>query len=230
MRTLPNIRVGVFKDPDEREEIKKLVDHTRQTSGALSRSVFPGQSPAANPIPSGSNPGAPAAGQTVPTPQQGDLLYGLSSGSWAKLPIGAVDQFLVVSGSAPAWSSILSGALSVIDNNFSIVDDVDSTKIAKFQCSGITPSTTRTFTVPNANTVLAGLAVAQTFTQPQIINSGAVGDVPLTLTGLTSKTATFGTSRITASTTRTTEFLDANGAILLQLASLQYVGQSAGIP
>jgi hypothetical protein len=37
-------------------------------------------------------------------------------------------------------------------------------------------------------------------------------------------------SAILTSTTRTAEFLDANGAVLLQLESLQYVGRSSGIP
>jgi len=100
MRTLPNIRPGAFKDSEQREEIKKLADHMRQTSGALSRSVFPGQTPAANPIPSGS---PPPPGQATPTPTQGDLLYGLASGSWAKLAIGAEDAVLIVSGVTPAW-------------------------------------------------------------------------------------------------------------------------------
>lgn len=50
------------------------------------------------------------------------------------------------------------------DDIFQLVDGTDPTKIAKFQLSGITTGTTRTFTLPNADGVLASLAnLAQTF-------------------------------------------------------------------
>lgn len=41
------------------------------------------------------------------------------------------------------------------DNVFQIHDDGDSTKIVKFQCSGITAATTRTLTVPDASGTIA---------------------------------------------------------------------------
>lgn len=45
--------------------------------------------------------------------------------------------------------------LTVNDNQFTIQDDGDNTKKAQFQASGISASTTRTYTLPNANGTLA---------------------------------------------------------------------------
>lgn len=50
------------------------------------------------------------------------------------------------------------------DVNFTIQDDGDVTKQAKFQASGITAGQTRTMTIPDFDTTLAGLAGTQTFT------------------------------------------------------------------
>lgn len=41
--------------------------------------------------------------------------------------------------------------ITVKDANLSVIDDADATKIAKFQASGITTSTTRTYTLPDAS-------------------------------------------------------------------------------
>ncbi len=70
---------------------------------------------------------------------------------------------LSVSGTTTLTSAVLSTA-SVVDANFSILDDGDATKIAKFQVSGITAGNTRTYTLPNATGTLADLDTAQTFT------------------------------------------------------------------
>lgn len=45
MRTFPGIRLEVFKDFAEREQIKIIADMLRQVSGGLSASIEPGQSP-----------------------------------------------------------------------------------------------------------------------------------------------------------------------------------------
>jgi hypothetical protein len=56
------------------------------------------------------------------------------------------------------------------DANFTLYDDADSTKNAKFQLSGITTGTTRTLTVPDASGTLPLLETANTFTQNQTLN------------------------------------------------------------
>lgn len=55
-------------------------------------------------------------------------------------------------------------SLTVADANFTIQDDADATKQAKFQASGITTGTTRTYTLPDANTTVVGTDTTQTLT------------------------------------------------------------------
>jgi hypothetical protein len=104
VRVYPGINLSVFKDPAEREQAKIVDDALRDQTAALSRSVFPGTQPAANPVPSQPPPGA----SPLPQPTAGDLLYGLITGSWAKLAIGASSTILTVSGGLPAWATVLS--------------------------------------------------------------------------------------------------------------------------
>lgn len=54
-------------------------------------------------------------------------------------------------------------SIVVKDANFTLQDDVDTTKQAAFQLSGITTGTTRTFTLPDASTTIVG-AASPTFT------------------------------------------------------------------
>ncbi len=65
------------------------------------------------------------------------------------------------------------------DSTFRIFDDVDTTKLAAFQASGITTATTRTYTFPNSSLTLTGFASNQLIA-PTL---GTVGAPSYTWTG-----------------------------------------------
>jgi len=61
--------------------------------------------------------------------------------------------------------AIISADISTLDDdNFTLRDNGDTSKKAQFQCSGISSSTTRTFTFPDASMTLVGTAATQTLT------------------------------------------------------------------
>jgi hypothetical protein len=102
MRTFPGLKLSDFP-PEVRPQVKIIDDMLRQVSGGLARSIQTGQSPAANPVPSLSNPTGPPPQSGTPQAAAGDLLVGLANGSWSKLPIGSNDAQLIVSGGFPFW-------------------------------------------------------------------------------------------------------------------------------
>ncbi len=57
--------------------------------------------------------------------------------------------------------ALRSKTVQVQDNNFTISDDGDATKLLAFQCSGITTGTTRTLTIPDASGTVALTATTQ---------------------------------------------------------------------
>jgi len=84
-------------------------------------------------------------------------------------------------------TGITAGTLTTIDDdNFTLQDNADTSKKAQFQCSGISSSTTRTFTLPDANGTLSTLASVVADTTPQLggqldVNGQALGDGTLEL-------------------------------------------------
>jgi hypothetical protein len=73
----------------------------------------------------------------------------------------------------------------VLASGFTLRDPADPTKRATFSLASVTTATTRSYTLPNANTELAGLAVTQTFTGAKTFSGG------FTVSGAT---ASLGTS------------------------------------
>ncbi len=73
------------------------------------------------------------------------------------------------------------GGTSFSDADFEVYDNVDNTKIAKLEVSGITTGTTRTLTVPNANTTIVGTDVSQVITNKDIDGGTASNTSRLTL-------------------------------------------------
>lgn len=117
----------------------------------------------------------------------------------------------IVAWNGTAWGSPVSFA-DIPDSSFSLADNADATKKAKFELSGISTGTTRTMTLPNADTALAGLAVTQTFTGQQTlgaasntISTGTSGGTTNIGTGATAsgntKVVNIGTAGASGSTT-----------------------------
>jgi hypothetical protein len=87
----------------------------------------------------------------------------------------------------------------IVDENFIIVDNGDTTKQFKFQASGIATSTTRTYTVPDANGIIVLDTAAQTLTnktldapviQNNIVFDEATNDLTLAVADQATGTAT----------------------------------------
>jgi hypothetical protein len=78
---------------------------------------------------------------------------------------------------------------AVKDANFTLQDESDTSKQAQFQLSGISTATTRSYTLPNASTILVGDDTTQTLT--------------LTLTGKTLTSPTLNTPTINTPTITT---------------------------
>jgi len=100
--------------------------------------------------------------------------------------------------------------IRLADANFFITDDGDATKIAKFQCSGISTGTTRTFTLPDSNVSLVGDTNTQTLT-----NKTFTSNVTFFQNNTdTTKKFRFGTTGISTGTTRVITIPDADTTLV----------------
>ena len=118
----------------------------------------------------------------------GDIYYRNSSGYFTRLAVGSTGDLLTVSGGIPSWSSSISNASTITlkDINFTLQDNTDTTKQLQFELSGISASTTRTLTVPDANTTIVGTDATQTLTNKTLTDPkiDAVKDTTNSLTSL----------------------------------------------
>ena len=90
----------------------------------------------------------------------------------------------VTSSIQTQFDGISAGTVSTInDNNFTIQDNSDTSKKAQFQCSGISSSTTRTYTLPDASVTLGDVSLTgtqtltnKTLTAPKFADAGYIAD------------------------------------------------------
>jgi hypothetical protein len=119
----------------------------------------------------------------------GELALNYTDGKlYYKTASNTIDVHASISATATLTNKTLtSPIITLLDSQFTLQDDVDPTKQAQFQLSGITTGTTGTYTLPAATTTLAGLGTTQTFTGTTNTFSGT-----LTVSGAMSITsATF---------------------------------------
>lgn len=70
-------------------------------------------------------------------------------------------------GVALGDTNIWTGSNTFTDSLFTLRDNLDTTKQAQFQLTGLSPGVTRSFTLPDTNDTLAVLSSTQTFSGPQ---------------------------------------------------------------
>ena len=132
---------------------------------------------------------------------------------WIAVDISS-DTLLLYNAGTGIWTGLITGVFS--DAAFTLQDDIDPTKQARFQIAGFTAGATRVFTLPDVSGTLAVLSgVAQTFqntttfsaTSVTVGNSAAASTLGLgtgaTTSGVT-KTVNIGTAGLSGSTTNVT--------------------------
>lgn len=115
------------------------------------------------------------------------------------------DTLAVLAGAQTLQNKTLDNTSTVTlkDTLFTLQDDGDTTKQAKWQLSGITTATTRTYTLPDASDTVAVLAATQAFTN-KTYNGNTLTAGTWVLTGGSAKTLTFNNTLTLAGTDGTT--------------------------
>ncbi len=147
----------------------------------------------------------PIAGASASS--EGDLAYD-STGHKLHLHNGTTDSPVVTEDHTATLSNktlvspvIISPTLTVTDNTFTIQDNGDATKQVQLELSGLTASTTRTLTVPDASLTLVGTATTQTLTNK-------------TLSGNTATNLISGSGTLTLNTSGTATVPNANDTLV----------------
>lgn len=114
--------------------------------------------------------------------------------------LGVTGQPADISTSQNFTNKVLNNTntLTVKDSLFTIQDNLDTTKQAQFQLSGLTTATTRTYTLPNRSDTLVDLGSTQTLTSKTLtspaITGGTIDNTTVTVDSIGGHTsATSGT-------------------------------------
>lgn len=143
------------------------------------------------------------SGGGAPGGSTGELQYNAGAGSFGGIVRATTDGTTV----------------SYLANGILIKDQTDATKIAAFDASAISASTTRTYTLPDASGTIVLTSASQNLTNKTLNNTNTVTlrDDRFTLQddGDATKQAVFQLSAITAGNTRTVIVPDASGTMTL---------------
>lgn len=108
-----------------------------------------------------------------------------------------------------ALVSLGTSGFAVPDNVFAITGSSDATKIARFEVDGLTTATTRVYTLPNADVVVAGAAAALTSGRVPFATAGGLltdnanltwNGTTLAVTGAATISTTLALSQVTGTT------------------------------
>lgn len=116
------------------------------------------------------------------------------------------------------------------DDHPVVVGSADGTKRVKFEVDGLTPNTTRTITIPDANTTLVGTDTTQTLSNKTLsgttTNSGTISGG--TISGATMSGTTDFSGTVTSSKSAASNFARTTPNIAFRTSALSFTAFSGG--
>ena len=111
---------------------------------------------------------------------KGDLFVATASGAITNLAVGPNAQVLTADSTQASGVKWAAPTQIFTDGTLTVQDNTDATKQVKFEVSGITTGTTRTFTLPDANTTLVGTDTTQTLTNKSLTSPAITSPTGIT--------------------------------------------------